>query len=195
MVSREWRIDFQHCLIKLSGLDWDILYVGTCYNIPRDPHPAHVTYKDPNAPSEANVSAAFVDELHGWGVKTSKDPRRRVQRVLAPSWYPICTIGYAVTQRGAQRLLYHVGGVVPFGSAIDLTLTDRIKEGLLRSFTVIPPLITPWKTGGVKDSDIDDMKAKEAELKEGDKLDVGSQNLWKSARLSMSEVFGNQSSY
>jgi hypothetical protein len=74
------------------------------------------------------------------------------------------------------------------GSPLDLSMTDRIKKGRLKAFTIIPPLVTTWKTGGVKDSDIDDMNAKEAKLKEGQVLEVGSKTLKKRAREEMSKT-------
>lgn len=156
--------------------------------MPRNPRPSHVTYNDPNAPGRANMTDMFRKELEGWGVRVKADTHKRV---LAPSWYPICTIGYAVTQLGAQRLLYNVGGVKPIGSPVDLAMNDQVKRGFLRGYTVVPPLFTAWKTGGLLDSDIDDMDAKAKELKEGEHLEVGSQNLWSSARVRMNETLGN----
>ncbi len=111
-------------------------------------------------------------------------------RVLAPSWYPVCTIGYAVTQRGARRLLYNVGGVKRIGSALDLAMNDQVQKGYLKAYTVIPPLITTWKIGGAQDSDIDNIEEKEKELKDGETFELGSGNLWSSARETMNQILG-----
>jgi len=135
------------------------------------------------------MTGPVISELEGWGVRVKDNTHKRV---LAPSWYPICTIGYAVTQRGAQRLLYNVGGVKRIGSPVDLAMTDQIKKGHLKAYTIIPPLITAWKIGGVQDSDIDNIKVDEGPSKEDKNVEVGSKNLWNSARVQMNETLGNQ---
>jgi hypothetical protein len=127
------------------------------------------------------MSGNFRGELEGWDVDLSNSSR---VRVLAPSWYPVCTIGYAVTRRGTQKLLYTVGNGIGIGSPIDLAMSDRVQNGYLRAYTVIPPLVTPWKTGTISDSDIDDLSKSEDELR------YGSENLLNSARRSMGEVDG-----
>jgi hypothetical protein len=170
-----------------QGLDWDILYVGTCWNIKQGKR--HVTYSDANAPSRANMTSQFTKELESYGIAVRDSTHKRV---LAPAWYPVCTIGYAVTARGARRLLYNVGGVKKIGSAIDLAMNGHLMSGVLKGYVVSPPLVTPWKEGGVSDSDIDDMDEKKKELKEGEVLEVGSKNLWRSARMSMNETLGNR---
>jgi hypothetical protein len=48
--------------------------------------------------------------------------------------------------------------VTKIGSPVDLAMNDQLKNGFLKGYTVIPPLVTPWKVGGIKDSDIDEME-------------------------------------
>jgi hypothetical protein len=127
------------------------------------------------------MSGSFRGELEGWDVELRDDTRKRV---LAPSWYPVCTIGYAVTRRGAQKLLYTVGNGKGIGSAIDLTMSDRVQKGYLRAYTVVPPLVTPWKSGTVADSDIDDLSTSTEELW------TGSENLMNSARRALEATLG-----
>ncbi|KFZ18104.1 hypothetical protein V501_01353 [Pseudogymnoascus sp. VKM F-4519 (FW-2642)] len=168
------------------GLDWDLLYIGTCWDIPnKENRPNHQTYDDRFGPNRSEQSGSFVAELEGWGLTVTDETR---QRVIAPSWYPVCTIGYAVTRLGAQKLLYTVGGVKGIGSGVDLTMTDRIQKGYLNSYTVVPPLVTPWKTGSPRDSDIDDLKAKQE--KENKELPSGSENLQNSARRAIERRLG-----
>ncbi len=76
-----------------------------------------------------------------------------------------------------------MGGVKGIGSAVDLTMTDRIQKGFLTAYTVVPPLVTTWKVGTVGDSDIDNLNEK---LEEGP-LESGSQNLKESARRALEE--------
>jgi hypothetical protein len=96
-----------------------------------------------------------------------------------------------VTQRGARRLLHNVGGVKRIGSPLDLAMNDQVKKSYLKAYTVIPPLFTTWKIGGAQDSDIDDIKEKEKELKDGETFESGSRNLWSSARERMNQILGD----
>ncbi|KAM3447089.1 hypothetical protein MY5147_010022 [Beauveria neobassiana] len=130
------------------GLDWDLLYVGTCWNI---------------NPEIVRISFAYQKELEYWGASSENT---RV-RVIAPSWYPVCTVGYAVTLQGAQKLLYTVGNEKGLDAPVDLAMISRIQSGHLKSLTVVPPLVTPWKTGTTSDSDIDDLNKAEGELPRG----------------------------
>jgi hypothetical protein len=43
---------------------------------------------------------------------------------------PICTTGYAISRRGAQRLLYHLGSLGP-KEAVDLDIMDLTMGGML----------------------------------------------------------------
>ncbi|EJP61725.1 LPS glycosyltransferase [Beauveria bassiana ARSEF 2860] len=146
------------------GLDWDLLYVGTCWNINPEVRPVPHIYQDTNAPNSTEMSYAYQKELEYWGASSSEEAR---VRVIAPSWYPVCTVGYAVTLQGAQKLLYTVGNEKGLNGPVDLAMISRIQSGHLKSFTVVPPLVTPWKTGTTSDSDIDDLNKAEGELPQG----------------------------
>jgi hypothetical protein len=127
------------------------------------------------------MTDSFRNELEGWGVKLADNSRKRV---LASSWYPVCTIGYAITRMGAQKLLYTVGNGMGIGSPLDLTMSDRVQKGYLRAYTVIPPLVTEWKSGTVSDSDIDDLSTGTTELP------TGSANMMNSVRSALDAKFG-----
>lgn len=120
------------------------------------------------------MAFAYQKELEYWGAAALDKPR---VRVIAPSWYPVCTVGYAVTQQGAQKLLHTIGNEEGLGAPVDLAMISRIQSGHLKSLTVVPPLITPWKIGTTSDSDIDN-------LVEGD-LPRGSENLRYSGRKAL----------
>ncbi|KAJ5381905.1 uncharacterized protein N7496_004333 [Penicillium cataractarum] len=162
------------------GLDWDILYVGSAWDIPNEENrPPHLLYHDPFAPTRDQTGGSYVNELEGWGAKVTNTSRHRL---VAPSWYPVSTIGYAVTKKGAQKLLYNLG-YKGFGSTpIDLAMIELIKKGIVDSYTIIPPIVTRFRTGGAKDSDIDDVKPEDAEV------EPGSENLNMSARKAMEKL-------
>ncbi|XWW92203.1 hypothetical protein V2A60_000126 [Cordyceps javanica] len=116
------------------GLDWDLLYVGTCWNINAEVRPPSHIYEDLTAPNSTEMAFSYQEELKYWGATSLNADR---VRVIAPSWYPVCTIG--------------------------------IQSGHLKSLTVVPPLVTTWKTGSVSDSDIDNLAEVEGELPRGSK--------------------------
>lgn len=166
-------------LFPTKGLDWDILYVGSAWDIPNEENrPPHLLYHDPFAPTRDQTGGSYVNELEGWGAKVTNTSRHRL---VAPSWYPVSTIGYAVTKKGAQKLLYNLG-YKGFGSPIDLAMIDLIKKGVVDSYTIIPPIVTRFRTGGAKDSDIDEVKPEDAEA------EPGSENLNMSARKAMERL-------
>ena len=70
------------------------------------------------------------------------------------------------------------------GSPVDLTMTDRVQKGYLTAYTVVPPLVTVWKSGTVSDSDITDLSTSTGELW------TGSENLMSSARRALEATFG-----
>ncbi|EFY94578.1 glycosyl transferase family 25-like protein [Metarhizium robertsii] len=159
------------------GLDWDLLYIGTCWDIPNgENRPKHQVYNDRFSPNSAEMTSSFRKELEDWGVDLANNTR---VRVLAPSWYSVCTIGYALTNRGAQKLLYTIGNRESMGAPIDLAMIDKVQKGYLDALTIIPPLVTPWKTGRVSDSDIDNLAERKGELPSG------SENLQNSARKAL----------
>lgn len=155
------------------------MYVGSAWDIPNDDRPPHLLYHDPNAPTREQTGGAYIQELEGWGAKVTNTSRHRL---IAPSWYPVATMGYAVTKKGAQKLLYNLGGYEGLGSPVDLAMIDLIKRGIVDSYTIIPPIITRYRTGGARDSDIDDPKPGDAEVK------PGSENLNMSARKALEKL-------
>lgn len=127
------------------------------------------------------MTDAFRKELEFWEAESLNKTR---VRVVAPSYAPICTVGYAVTLRGAQKLLYTIGNEGGVELPIDLAMGKRIRSGHLRSLTVVPPLITPWKTGTHADSDIKNL----ADI--GVEYARGSENLRHSGRAALAVSLG-----
>ncbi|KAJ5928185.1 hypothetical protein N7466_007141 [Penicillium verhagenii] len=164
------------------GSGWDILYVGSSSNIPNlDNLPPRYIYQDPNAPEYDHVGRSYRLEMELWGVNTSEQAN---SRVVAPSWYPVGALGYAVTKSAAQTLLYNLGGYQGLQSPVDLAMIGLIQKGVLDAYTVIPPLITPFWVGGARDSDINEEK----DMEESEKRVLGSENLRNSARLALADL-------
>ncbi|EPS34900.1 putative lipopolysaccharide beta-1,4-N-acetylgalactosaminyltransferase [Penicillium oxalicum 114-2] len=159
------------------GAGWDLLYIGSAWDIPNtNNRPPHLLYHDPFAPTRDNTGGAYVSELEGWGAIVNHTSRHRL---ISPSWYPVSTIGYAVSKRGAQKLLYNLGGYQGLTAPVDLAMIGLIQKGIVESYTIIPPMITRYKTGGSRDSDIDEAKPEDANG------GTGSENLNSSARKAL----------
>lgn len=72
-----------------------------------------------------------------------------------------------MTQRGARRALYQIGGWLPIDNPIDWEFVAHMKEGRLKSYTMSPPALVKWKVFGPGDTDND----YGFEYKDDDKVD------------------------
>ncbi|KAK9312008.1 hypothetical protein V1524DRAFT_370418 [Lipomyces starkeyi] len=132
------------------GLDWDVLVMGQCVD---KAHPEHhdlvLVYDDPNVPSREDTEFVFLKVMKSLGVSGDDVGKKRL---LYPAFGPACTMGYAVTRKGAQRLLLNLS-YLSLRAPVDLDIAWTLQDGRLRGYTVTPPLFTPWRVGGQKDSD------------------------------------------
>lgn len=122
----------------------------------------------------------FQREIAYWGADQLKKPR---VRIVAPAWYPVCTVGYAITLAGAQKLLYLLGSEGGLAAPIDLAMISRIQSGHVRALSVVPPLINPWHSGTAADSDISDLSDPAYAYP------AGSNNLKNSGRQALADSF------
>ncbi|KAI9882124.1 MAG: hypothetical protein M1823_006131 [Watsoniomyces obsoletus] len=135
------------------ALDWDVLYLGACYDIPRpNDTRARLAYFDPLGPAWEDVSEKNQATMRMWGIRGWNDSSSI--RVIAPSTYPTCTMAYAVTAMGARKLLDNLGGRRGVAAPVDLSMIGLLREGNLSAYTVVPPLFTPYRFGDERDSDI-----------------------------------------
>ncbi|KAG6007581.1 hypothetical protein E4U21_005779 [Claviceps maximensis] len=170
------------------GLEWDLIYTGSCWDIPRKENPhKHETYADPSAPNSNEMSGAYGQQLQHWGITVNENTR---VRALAPSWYSVCTIGYAVTLKGARKLLYNVGNGDSLEGPVDLAMISAIQKGKISALTVVPPFITPWRKGTKTDSDITEPTEEEKNQVEP----AGSENLKTGGRKTLQTLLGGQKS-
>ncbi|KAK9374026.1 uncharacterized protein V1513DRAFT_401520 [Lipomyces chichibuensis] len=163
------------------GLDWDVLFLGQCLD---QAHPDHrdlvQIYDDPNVPSRKDTQKVFLDEMESLGV-TGDDVGKK--RLLSPAYGPACTMGYAITRIGAQRLLLNLS-YLGLRGPVDNDMAWTLQDGKIRGYTVTPPLFAAWRVGGQKDSDNYTPDPNEAMAKNGNRAGL-SQNLKSSARLAM----------
>lgn len=149
--------------------------------------PQHHVFTDPYAPNREEMKNDFINELEGYGLEVTKATR---QRVLEFSWLPVCTVGYAVTRHGAEKLLYNLGVKAEgFGGPLDIEMANLAQNGIVRSYTVVPPLFAPFEYKGRKnsntrpDEDIEGEMAKTMDWEGDGKSD----NLRRSVRAALRE--------
>lgn len=139
-----------------SAKDWDLLFLGACtervLGAESQTHPpgvdfAHlpgvfyndtsVSHADAWSSSFPAVMAKFGGALPAW-----ETPAHERQRLVARSAFPVCTGAYAMTKRGAARALYQANMRL---DAVDVTLSEAVWAGWLKSYTVVPSLISQYK--------------------------------------------------
>jgi hypothetical protein len=160
-------------------LDWDILYVGHCWDNRNDSDPSHIHFIDPDAPAKNEMSRSYQTEIESYGYQVNDHTR---QRLITNAGEPVCTIAYALTQNGAKKLLYNVGGYKGIDAPVDVAMASTIKAGLVKGVTVLPPLIVDFKLD--EKSDINKEPVKEPI----GPLQGTSENLRQSARKALAEL-------
>jgi GR25 family glycosyltransferase involved in LPS biosynthesis len=136
---------------------WDILYLGTCYEQYFD----HMEYDASNASEifaevlgdEENLFRDMYDWVEELVVNYFNESTPR--RVVVKAKNPVCTHGYAVTQRGARKLLLELNEWMPF--PVDITMIHYISEGRFKAYSVLPPMMVQWRNthDPKKNSDIE----------------------------------------
>jgi GR25 family glycosyltransferase involved in LPS biosynthesis len=132
------------------GCDWDQLFVGHCKNEPHPTDTTHQSYHDPDSPAISTAYPIFVQEMTKKWNYSAQDTG---VRVISPTYDPLCTMGYAISNKGARRALYQMGGFKPIKMAVDLEFIHHNREGRLNSYTMSPPPFVKWDTKGKGNSD------------------------------------------
>lgn len=143
--------------------DWDILFLGYCMEAPPsgDDHPKdvdpetaqHILYNDDTIADRARTGASIAEYMDHYGYPLPVDNATQAKRVVARAHHPICTNAYAVSLKGAAKLLYHTSRDISY--PIDIQMMSLIGGGQLKAFEVMPPLMGQWKMddGWIKNSD------------------------------------------
>lgn len=142
--------------------EWDVLNIGACIEMPFKgddrkgevdlDHPPYVAYKDKTLDYREHTHESLVQLLDGYNLTL---PRRddhetpsqieagNYHRIVTLSNKPICTNAYAVSKKGAMKLLYHFSKA--FDMPIDVKLMLMSVKSEIRSYTVSPPIMDQWK--------------------------------------------------
>jgi GR25 family glycosyltransferase involved in LPS biosynthesis len=141
--------------------EWDVLYLGAChersftkknarpwakmfqkYNFVDEP--PFLVYQDDTSPDTDQLRKPLRDFLADYEIpKSNKDmPKAERKRIVTRSYEPWCTTGYAVSLRGAFRLLY--GATITMNEPADVSIGFNMQNLLIEGYSVIPPLFGQW---------------------------------------------------
>lgn len=114
--------------------DWDMVFLGHCWADEKKNPPLPIMSLD-------SASSGFYEGPTSFHSNAS----HRINR-LHPSNQPKCTHAYAVSKRGARRLLIYLR-YPPFAysRAIDQAISRLIEIGKITSYTVVPSLVIQTK--------------------------------------------------
>jgi len=123
---------------------WDILYLGTCYEEFFEPEefaerPSDYFVEIPS--DKENLDPEIYEWVSDLLVNYYNDSTPR--RVIVKGKNPVCTHGYAITQRAARKLLLEMNDWLPF--PVDITMIHYISEGRFKAYSVLPPLLVQWR--------------------------------------------------
>ncbi|KAL9107229.1 MAG: hypothetical protein Q9227_007853 [Pyrenula ochraceoflavens] len=158
----DWDVRFKDQLALLSaslpnttetqpyGVGWDVLWLGHCMETlnRESPLPVISSYVDASVPRLQSLPAFARDFLEYYGIQNEK------MRLVTRSHDPTCLSAYAVTLKGASKLLYELS-YNKLEAAIDNDMGRLTRDGQLPGLIVTPPMVGQYKTGSRADSDID----------------------------------------
>lgn len=160
---------------EFSHQDWDILRLGWCNDKPLtlENHPPGVdldnlpvvSYDDVGVPFNERCWIEHRDIMDAYNVPLSRPivPSGIGKRVIARSNSPVCLHAYALSNRGASRLLFnHNHAGVPFSN--DLATAQATREGFLKSYSVVPTLFSQFQAQNGRDSDIEILAENKAKV-------------------------------
>jgi len=105
------------------GDGWDVLWVGLCLDgLAKDDPRLYIIHDDPSVPNFANLQASREPHLTEFGEHS---------RLVHMAGAPICSFAYAVSHKGAQKLLYGLSvkelrGI--FDNALSWWCTDHSQD-------------------------------------------------------------------
>jgi hypothetical protein len=105
--------------------NWDIISFGSCKDGKKH-HDKNVIIQDPDSP----IGAEY------WGQNLTDE------RVVRKAGNLVCTNSYAVSQRGAIKLLLR--SVLYTGQPVDVAMGDMIRDDDLIAYSVYPPTFAQW---------------------------------------------------
>ena len=146
-VDLEWDVEARLvALWPYMPQDWDIVFLGPSHNPvrhrdkPAAPpfHPFH-----PFPPANAHSPG------YCWSDESRNAPIISINETsLHPSYSPQCTHAYALSTRGARRLLEYLRHpAFAYSRAIDQAIAWLVRRGHLKSYSIVPPVAIQTREG------------------------------------------------
>lgn len=162
------------------GRSWDILWIGHSGE-PTENNTRRIEFEDPSAPVAA--------EYTGWAKRYFHNTRRT--RVVQRSVNPVGTIGYALTKRGAKKILMWAGKGE--NEAYDIRLMQGCRTKDLSCVVVNPEVmhhyVPPMDFGHVSEVAEANGAGSRAEAEDFEKLMGSTPNILQSTRCRV--LFGS----
>lgn len=156
------------------GRKWDIFWIGHCGE-PTRRDTRRIEFEDESVPPLRNYTGwakKYVDGL--------KEGKRVVQRAVNP----VCSFGFAVTRRGAQKILKWAGKGE--NEAYDIRLMQGCKQKKLSCVVVNPELmhhyVPPGEFGRISNVAEGNGRGSEAEEEEFERIMGNTANIVNSTR-------------
>lgn len=133
------------------GDDWDVLWLGHCASELRHPADRFLIANDPTVPPANHRWNMWQPGFNDVDVTNST-------RVVSANNQALCTLSYAVSYAGAQKILYHMG-TKPYKDPYDMGLKslcdarDKHKYDVqLECLHVWPSLMNSYRPAGKSDA-------------------------------------------
>lgn len=114
------------------GRHWDVLWIGSCAEAWEEGVQS-VLFKDETVPSRA--------EYRGFG-REAVDRLPEFHRAVFWSRRPVCSFAYAVTRKGAKRMVRELGG--GGNEAFDLAMMEACRVQRLACVSVLPEVMRQY---------------------------------------------------
>ncbi|KAK7204909.1 hypothetical protein BZA70DRAFT_166579 [Myxozyma melibiosi] len=137
------------------GLDWDMIHFASS-EIRLAPPPrdkAYVTYQDPYRGDLETVNNGCTGKYFCWKPLLRSTDAWDNKRSIVPTYNSVGLSAFAVTYRGAKRLLYYLS-YKELTDTLDRSIANLFMNGDLHGWSVIPPMMSEWKLDGKKDTNL-----------------------------------------
>ena len=169
------------------GNDWDLLWLGHCgMNIPGDN--IVIRQNDPTVPEKQYLHSWDMEEPTPLGIFP-----HHTRVVMAQVGEPVCSLGYAISQKGARSILYNLGLRAldaPFDVSLRYWCQGNKGNEQHNCPGVIPQLFDHYRRKGPKSRD-SDINAKGSAVREKPET----LNIRWSVRLNMVKLLRGDTSY
>ena len=142
------------------GDDWDVLWLGHCASELRHPSARFLISNDPTVPPPSHRWNMWQPGFNDVDIGNST-------RVVSANNHALCTLAYAISYAGAQKILYHMG-TKPFKDPFDMGLKalcdarDKHKNDVrFECMHVWPSLMNSFRPAGKSDALDSDINEKD----------------------------------